>query len=131
MIGEGPGISVREDKMSITLKFEDGSLGTVHYFANGSGQYPKERVEVFSEGRILLLDNFRILKGYQWPGFKTMRLWRQDKGHQQELRAFMIAVRENNNQLIPWEELEEVTLASIIAVEKSQEYRFDQLSLTV
>lgn len=129
IVGDAAGIQIREDKMTITLKFEDGSLGTVHYFANGSAQYPKERVEVFSEGRILYLDNFRVLKGYQWPGFRNMRLWQQDKGHQQELRAFVKAIQEKNIQLIPWEELEEVTLASIIAVEKSLERRLDKLML--
>ena len=57
MLGEG--VATRSDKMSIVLGFEDGSVGTVNYFANGSKAYPKEQVEVFSEGRVLRLDNFR------------------------------------------------------------------------
>jgi predicted dehydrogenase len=103
--------------MSITLTFADGSLGTVHYFANGSKQYPKERVEVFSAGRILVLDNFQRLRGYGWPGFKDKRLWRQDKGHGAEVAAFVERVRSGGAWLIPWEELEEVTLATFAAVE--------------
>lgn len=129
MIGGGQGIRIREDKMTLTLKFEDGSLGTVHYFANGSNIFPKERVEVFSEGRILCLDNFRVLKGYQWPGFKSKRLSRQDKGHQDELKAFVDRITGGGEALIPWETLEEVTLASFLAVEHSRMNRLDQLAL--
>ncbi len=106
------------DTVSVTLTFQDGSLGVVHYFANGSKQFPKERVEVFSEGRMLVLDNFKTLVGYGWPGFKKMRLWRQDKGHQAEVAAFVQRVREGGPPLIPWQELEEVTLATLDAVEE-------------
>ena len=49
--------------------FADGSIGTVHYFANGHQAFPKERLEVFAGGRVLQLDNFRELRGYGWPGF--------------------------------------------------------------
>ena len=68
------------DSVAISLKFEDGSIGTVHYLANGSKAFPKERLEVFAAGRVLQLDNFRKLKGFGWPGFDKMNLWRQDKG---------------------------------------------------
>jgi len=120
-MGAAPGLAVREDKMSITLTFADGSLGTVHYFANGSKQFPKERVEAFSAGRILALDNFQALRGYGWPGFKGKRLWQQDKGHTAEVAAFVERVRIGSAWLIPWEELEEVTLATFAAVERASQ----------
>jgi predicted dehydrogenase/threonine dehydrogenase-like Zn-dependent dehydrogenase len=119
MMGRAPGVQIRQDKMSIPLVFEDGSLGIVHYFANGTKRFPKERVEVFSEGRILTLDNFKVLKGYDWPGFRRKRLWRQDKGHEAEVAAFAEHITEGGEALIPWHELEEVTLATFAAVEKS------------
>jgi len=50
------------------------------YFRSGYKFFPKEQVEVFCAGRMLALDNFRMLRGYGWPGFKKMRLLRQDKG---------------------------------------------------
>ncbi len=65
------------------MKFEDGSMGTVHYFANGPKSFPKERLEVFCNGAVLQLDNFRGLRGYDWPGFSKMNLWKQDKGQYQ------------------------------------------------
>jgi len=128
-IGDGSGLQITEDKMTITLTFEDGSLGTVHYFANGSPRFPKERVEVFNEGRILVLDNFRVLRGYQWPGFKVSHLIRQDKGHRRELDAFFQMIKLGGVSLIPWVELEEITLASFIAVEKSQNKQLELIKL--
>jgi predicted dehydrogenase len=120
MIGNAPGVRIRQDKMSITLTFEDGSLGTVHYFANGTKRFSKERVEAFSEGRILTLDNFKMLKGYDWPGFRRKRLWRQDKGHEAEVAAFVKHITEGGKALVPWHEFEEVTLATFAAVEHAK-----------
>ena len=81
MIGRAPGIEVRTDKMSIQLEFADGSTGVVHYLANGSKAFPKERLEVFSDGRTAVLDNFRSLRGYGWKGLRNIKLRSQDKGH--------------------------------------------------
>ena len=66
---------------------------TVHYLANGSKGFPKERVEVFAGGRVLVNDNFRTLRAFGWPGVRTMRLRRQDKGHAAGMAAFLAAVR--------------------------------------
>ena len=85
--------SATGDSVSIQLGFEDGSLGTVHYLANGSKAFPKERLEVFAAGRVLQLDNFRRLTGFGWPGFKKMNLWRQDKGQRACAAAFVQALR--------------------------------------
>jgi predicted dehydrogenase/threonine dehydrogenase-like Zn-dependent dehydrogenase len=121
MMGAAPGVAVREDKMTILLEFADGSTGAIHYLANGSRRYPKERVEVFSEGRVLVLDDFRALRGYGWRGFKRVRLRRQDKGHKAEVAAFVGRVVEGGDLLIPWRVLEEVTLATFQAVERATE----------
>ena len=61
-MGNMPGVEVRDDKASITLSFEDGSFGTINYLANGSSKFPKERIEVFVDGRVIQLDNFIIDK---------------------------------------------------------------------
>lgn len=123
MIGGAASVSQREDKMTITMNFTDGSLGTVHYFANGSKRFPKERVEVFSEGRVLQLDNFRTLKGYGVPGFSAKRLWKQDKGHQAEIKAFLEGIASGGPELISWDELEEVSQATFTAVEGAKDTR--------
>ena len=101
--------------MSIILRFADGSMGTVHYLASGHRSFPRERLEVFCAGRVLQLENFRRLRGYGWPGFKKMNLWRQDKGIDECVKAFIRAVREGSPSPIPFEELVEVARVSFDA----------------
>ncbi|MCD5405671.1 MAG: Gfo/Idh/MocA family oxidoreductase, partial [Desulfotomaculum sp.] len=119
MMGDAPGIEIREDKVTFTLSFADGSVGTVHYFANGHKSFPKERLEVFVEGRILVLDNFKSLIGYGWQGFKKMKLLSQNKGHREGIKAFIDAVSTAKGYPIPLEELFEVTKASFDVLEKT------------
>jgi predicted dehydrogenase/threonine dehydrogenase-like Zn-dependent dehydrogenase len=121
MMGAMDGVMVRQDKMTILLEFSDGSTGVVHYLANGSKNFPKERVEVFSEGRILVLDNFKLLRGYGWKGFNKLGLSRQDKGHNAEIAAFITRVAAGGEPLIPMSELVEATLASFTAVERAEQ----------
>lgn len=97
-----------DDKASITLAFGDGSIGTVHYFANGHNSFPKERIEAFCAGRVLQLDNFRHLRGYGWKGFRKMSSWRQDKGQAACAEAFLTAIRDGHSAPIAFEELIEV-----------------------
>jgi predicted dehydrogenase/threonine dehydrogenase-like Zn-dependent dehydrogenase len=101
------------DSVTITLTFEDGSIGTVHYFANGSKAFPKERLEVFAGGRVLQLDNFRRLTGFGWPRFKKMNLWRQDKGQTACAQAFVDAVRTGGPAPIALQDLIEVARVTI------------------
>jgi len=105
--------SVTQDTVSLQLSFADGSIGTIHYFANGSKAFPKERLEVFNGGRVLQLDNFRKLTGFGWPGFSKMNLWRQDKGQMACTRAFVKAVVQGGGAPISAEEAFEVTRISI------------------
>jgi predicted dehydrogenase len=105
--------SATGDTVTINLKFIDGSLGTVHYFANGSKAFPKERLEVFSNGAVLQLDNFRKLKGFGWKGFKKMNLWKQDKGQAACAVAFVDAVKKGGPAPIPLEEIIEIARVSI------------------
>ena len=103
------------DTASISLTFADGSIAAVNYFANGSKRYPKERVEVFSGGRVLVNDNFRTMKAYGWPGVRTLRLRKQDKGHAAGMAAFVEAVRTGGAAPIPLDEILEVSDASLRA----------------
>jgi predicted dehydrogenase/threonine dehydrogenase-like Zn-dependent dehydrogenase len=101
------------DSVSINMKFEDGSIGVVHYLANGSKAFPKERLEVFAAGRVLQLDNFRKLKGFGWPDFTKMNLWRQDKGQKACAAAFVKAISTGGPAPIPFDQILEVARVSI------------------
>jgi predicted dehydrogenase/threonine dehydrogenase-like Zn-dependent dehydrogenase len=105
--------SPTNDTVTLQLRFANGSLGTIHYFSNGSKAFPKERLEVFAAGRVLQLDNFRKLAGFGWPGFSGMKLWRQDKGQKECVRHFVNALASGGPSPIPLEEVLEVSRISI------------------
>jgi predicted dehydrogenase len=107
------GQQVIDDCASITFSFADGSLGTVHYFANGGKAFPKERVEVFAGGAALRLDDYRTLQGFGWRGFRKQRLWKQDKGQTALVAAFLAAVGGRAAAPIPIAEIFEVAEVAI------------------
>lgn len=110
----------REDKMSINLGFADGSIATVHYWANGPKSFPKERVEIFSENRVLTIDNWRRLVAWDWKNAPSMRMT-QDKGHKAEIAAFIDRVATGGEALIPFDEIERVTMATFAAMRSAKE----------
>jgi predicted dehydrogenase len=103
----------QHDVAAATLRFADGSLAVIAYLANGHRSFPKERVEVFQAGRVLQLDNFRVLRGYGVPGFVRLKTFRQDKGHQACAQATLDALKAGQPAPIPFEELIEVSRATI------------------
>ncbi len=111
----------REDKMTIAMSFADGSIATVHYWANGPRAYPKETVTIFSERRVLAINNWRSLSSYEWRGAPRMNI-RADKGHYAEFEAFVERVRTGGAQLIPFAEQDMVTLARFAAVRAAREH---------
>jgi predicted dehydrogenase/threonine dehydrogenase-like Zn-dependent dehydrogenase len=113
MLGDAPGVEVRDDKVSINLAFADGSFGSIHYLANGGKAFPKERVEVFCGDAVLQMDNYRKLQGFGWPGFNAMKLWQQDKGQKACALAFIDAIKKGSGAPIPYNELMESSRVSI------------------
>jgi len=105
------------DTAQISLEFEDGSIASIQYYANGHRSFPKERVEVFASGRILQLENFRVLRGFGCPGFQGFRTWRQDKGHTACVQAFLRAVESGGPSPIPANEIFEVSRVAIEVAE--------------
>lgn len=116
-MGDTDAETVTEDKAAIMLGFGDGSFGTIHYLANGGASFAKERVEVFTAGRTLQLDNFIKLRGYNWPGFRKQNLMRQDKGQNACAAAFVQAVETGGKAPIPASELFEVARATLDVAE--------------
>lgn len=107
--------AVSRDTVTIEMSFGDGSIGSVHYFSNGSKAFPKERLEVFCEGRVLQMDNFIRMAGYGWPGFRKMNLWRQDKGQSFCVNSFVKAIENGGEAPINFREIVDGTRISILA----------------
>lgn len=106
----------REDNVSMTFTFHDGSIGVVDYLANGDKSLPKERVEVFCAGQIMVLDDFVSLQMVK-EGKRSEEKGAQNKGWVEEWRAFTRSIREGATPPIPDEQLVGVTRATFAAVE--------------
>ena len=116
------GINPQEntDNASILLKYENGSNAVINYFANGSKSYSKERVEVFSQERTLIMDNWRSLKGYGFKGFSSSKS-AQDKGHFNQFKALLNQQKNGGSSIIPFSEIINTTRASFAAIESLKE----------
>ena len=106
----------RQDNVTMTFTFADGSIGVVDYLANGDRSVSKERVEVFSAGKVAVLDDFRTLELVQ-DGKRKVARGAQDKGWSNEWKAFALAIREGGQPPILYEHLFGVTQATFAAVE--------------
>ncbi|MBK8821544.1 MAG: hypothetical protein IPN58_02750 [Anaerolineales bacterium] len=100
----------------MTFTFPDGSLGVVDYLANGDKSMPKERLEVFCEGMVAVLDDYVSLTTVK-DGKKTVQSGAQDKGWKAEMAAFAESVKSGDEPPIPYEQLIGVTKSTFAAVE--------------
>jgi predicted dehydrogenase/threonine dehydrogenase-like Zn-dependent dehydrogenase len=102
------------DNLIVSLRFANGSQGTISYLANGDRAFSKERLEVFGGSAVAVLDDFRHLELVRDGKRQTVHSrWRQDKGHRGEWAAFASSVRQGNAAPIPFDELVCSTLATL------------------
>ncbi len=103
----------RDDNLAATLRFEDGSVATITYVANGDKSLPKERIEVFGGSAAAILDDFRSLSLVKAGRTKTSRSkLRQDKGHVGEWQAFASALKSGAPSPISFESIVNTTLTT-------------------
>ena len=111
------GARYNRDNVVATLTFQDGSIATISYLANGDRAVPKEQFEVFCEGKVGRVTDFCTLELAR--GGKTRRTRSgQDKGHQREIELTVDAMRRGGCSPIPFEELVEVSEATL-AIEEA------------
>jgi len=99
------------DNFVAVMSFEDGSVAALTYTALGSGEYPKERLEAFSDGKVFVLDSYRKLSVYgaRARGLETPAV---EKGHREELEAFARAIRSGGEWPIPlWQQAQATEIA--------------------
>jgi predicted dehydrogenase len=108
------------DNIVCSLRFANGSQGTISYLANGDRSYSKERIEVFGGGSIAVLEDFRRLELVRGGKKRVFRsLLRQDKGHRGEWEAFATAIQTGAESPIPFREIVSTMLATF-ALEQSR-----------
>ncbi len=104
------------DNATILLKYKNGSTGVINYFSNGSKAYTKERIEIYSQERTAIIDNFRKTKGYGFKGFSSFSS-SMDKGHKNQLEQLVQQLQQGTPPIIPFEELVNTTQAALAAIE--------------
>ncbi|WP_234736343.1 bi-domain-containing oxidoreductase [Tellurirhabdus bombi] len=124
-MGENP--TGATDNASILLKFANGSTGVVNYFSNGHKAYSKERVEVYSQERTFVLDNFRTLDGFGFKGFSSLKT-KLDKGHRKQFELLVQQIQQGGDALIPFEELINTSRATLAAIESLKQGRWIAIS---
>lgn len=118
------------DNAAILLKYENGSLGVINYFANGNKSYSKERVELYYQGKNLIMDNFRKLYGYGYgKGMLSNKLLntKQDKGHKRQFKLLTERWKEGWQPLIPFDEIVNTTRASFAAIESLRQNKWVEI----
>ena len=103
------------DNASILLKYDNGSLGVINYFSNGSKSYPKERIEIFQSGKNIIIDNFKQIQffGFRKKGFKKT----QDKGHSIQFKNWLNMIQKGGEPIIPFDSIYNTSKASILCIE--------------
>jgi predicted dehydrogenase len=86
-----------QDNFICTISFDDGSLATLTYTALGSRDYPKEKMEIYVDGQVIVMDDYKSVDviGSRKKGTRTKSA---DKGLEEELRQFALAIQGS----IPW-----------------------------
>lgn len=111
---------ITEDQCSITLTFGDGSIGTILYAAEGNAGLPKERFEAHADGRSLVMDDFMETSLYEGTRHRTFKTAKRDKGFTEEMASFVHAVETGGPPPIPFDQVEAVTRACLLAVRSLQ-----------
>ncbi len=108
--------NMSSENASVLLRFANGSTGAVHYFSNGHNSYPKERVEVHSLGKTMVLDDYRILRGYGFEGFYEMKT-DAGKGHQEQFDRLFESISTGTGPIMPLEDIWNSSRATMAARE--------------
>jgi len=119
----GPDPGEQTDNASILLRYANGSNAVINYFSTGHKAYAKERIELHAQGKTLVLDNWRSLKGYGIKGFNEVKT-RQDKGHDAQFALLVKRIEGGGEALIAFDEIVNTTRASFAALESLKEGRW-------
>ena len=107
--------------MAITLSFEDGSVGTLLYTANGDKALPKEYLEIFCGGKVAMIDDYQSLSLLASGKTKRSRQGARDKGHQAEMNAWVDSIRSGLPEPVPFENAVAATKATFAILKSISE----------
>ena len=105
------------DALNISLQYQNGSIGSICYFANGDKSVPKERVEIYATGCTAVLDDFKTLAIHSHGKKKGKKLLSQDKGQKTEVKQFIEAILNGTGEVIPFVEIYSASLVTFKIIE--------------
>ncbi len=105
------------DNLNINLKFKDGSIGAITYVSSGDKSFPKERLEIFGDGAVAVIDDFRSATLIKNGKTRKIRGVPNDKGHKGEINQFVGALRNGNDSPIPFSDSVAVTQTTFNIIE--------------
>jgi predicted dehydrogenase/threonine dehydrogenase-like Zn-dependent dehydrogenase len=109
--------TIEDDSTMMTIRFGDGSVGSISYLANGDSSVPKEYIEISSTGRTAIIDNFQRLKLFKQEQLVESGTGTIQKGHREEVEAFLTAIKDGKESPISFESLVATTRATFKVLE--------------
>ncbi len=99
-----------DDNITVTIRFSDGSAGTIFYVSNGGKTLPKEWLEVYAGGKTAIIDDFKSVKLFSESSYKTEKV--SGKGHAEEVGAFIQSIKKGKQMPIPFNSMYLTTMAT-------------------
>jgi len=118
-------LAIKNDNVMLNMKFKDGSIGTLSYLSTGNKSFAKEHMNLFCEGKVFELDNYKKNTAH---GGKDFKKFTQDKGHKDEMIGFVENIKSSNKSLISLESLINTTLTTFAHVKSLEENREIKIS---
>lgn len=112
-----------QDTVSINIEYENGSIANICYFSNGNKNVPKERIEVFNNNTVFLINDFKSMEILNEKGKKMIKVKGQDKGHDKQFELITDALKTKKPFPISFEEIYHSTLVTLDSLKSIQEKR--------
>ena len=113
-----------QDTLSVSIRYANGSIGSIQYFANGSKELPKEYIEVYGHGVTAALKDFKELQVFSKGRPFKKKLLTQDKGQKEEVKQFIESVRHAKEAPIPLDEIFSTSNACFAILESLRTWKF-------
>ncbi len=117
-----------DDTVSINIEYENGSIAAISYYSNGNKHVPKERIEVFSNGMVFMIDDFIKMKVFSETGVKKSKLKAQDKGHTAEFSKIAEVLSMETSFPISFDDIYHSSLVTLEAIRSIKEKRMVSVS---
>ncbi len=96
--------ALNSDNLAITLKFADGSVGNIVYSASGDKAFSREKIEIFCEGKSIVIDDYRKTEHHYSGKKETFKTLNQQMGYKEDLQHFCDVVKNVSSPVLTAEE---------------------------